>query len=279
MRQSRFEPTLGDETIRLTERDIAVLKTFDHYRLLPFNWLHALIGGPYVGLRSRCTKLVAAGYLKRKTFNGTRNIYETMTYYLTEKGTRTLLEMGHPQPDPYDRTHDNHQVLLDILDASIELGAKQSATELIKWDGIKQRKPDIADKPFKFQLGKTWLIPDGRPFVLKNNNGAILFLKELDRNTESAATIKNKIANYHKAEQDIKDRYGVKAVMLLWVTTTDIRKENILKWIGSSKWMLTQTIFDHTPLGKFHPVSTKHFHEPYERAGYKPFSLEKLEAI
>ena len=46
-----------------------------------------------------------AGYLDRFTFNGTRNINETMTYYRTERGTVPIPERlsdfsGYQRPEP-----------------------------------------------------------------------------------------------------------------------------------------------------------------------------------
>ena len=74
-----------------------------------------------------------AGYLDRFTFNGTRNINETMTYYRTERGTRFLSQSGYPIfRGTKDQSH--HQALLDISTASIELGVKAHPhVELLKW--------------------------------------------------------------------------------------------------------------------------------------------------
>ena len=238
-RNSRFVRTPLAVALRANPRLIAILRVFDDHRLLPANWIHALVGGDRIGLNRRLTQLYREGLLNRETLLGPKNVYETMTYSRTEKGDRFLNEKGF-EGLPHDGTHDAHQVLLDILSASIELGARNSSIELHKWKEIRDhpKTPKLPNHPFRFQVGtnpnneKTiFLVPDGRPFFLKGQEGSILFVKELDRNTEPATTILTKLKNYQKAEDAIKARYGFKAMMLLFVTTDKTRQENILGWI------------------------------------------------
>ena len=292
VRRSRSDLTIDDEVdIRGNPRALGTLRLFDNYRLLPFNWMHALVPlGSYAGHQAQCTRMVRAGLLRRFTFNGTKNTSETMTYWRTERGDRFLHARGF-EGLPHDGTHDAHQVLTDLSDAQIELGARLSDVQVIKWQDI-LRLPNFPmqpDHPFRFPVGthpisrKTMhLVPDGRPFILKRGERSALFLKELDRNNENPLVIKNKIRNYITCMEEIKRRYGRKAVMVLFVTTDPVRLANLVRWTlevvgGPSQVFLFGFIDDHVKHTRSTaPVTTQLFDQPLLRAGHPPYLLKTL---
>jgi hypothetical protein len=286
MRRSRHvKPTTKpDFDIRATSRSLETLRLFDRYRLLPLNWMHALAGGgSYDGFRHLCTRMWMAGLLERRTLNGTHNNNETQSYSRTEAGDRYLYQKGY-EPLPHDSHHDVHQSLVDISEAHIELGARGSAIEYHSWLDIyaHPKTPPLPPKPFRFAHGDSYTIPDGRPFYLKDRRGSILFVRELDRNTEAPGTIKFKLRNYRQIEDRIKQRYGFRSLMLLFITTNATREENILAWIAEEfpdgcKWILVSSLDDHIKHYRTTvPVTTHLFDTPYRRAGHRPFSLQTL---
>lgn len=289
MRRSRhLKPdSKPDFDLRANARSLATLQLFDRYRILPLNWMHALADdGNYAGYRDLCTRLWRAGLLERKTLNGQRNNNETQSYKRTEAGCRYLHGKGFDALH-HDTQGDVHQSLVDLAEAHIELGARAHGVEYHPWLDIRDHPltPPLPDRPFRFHVNDTILVPDGRPFYLKTASGSLLFLRELDRNTEVQSTIEVKLRHYRLLHEKIQQRYGFKHAMLLFITTNKTREQNILKWIaaafdGSCKWILTQTIDDHIKQCRSTvPVTTHLFDAPYSRAGCRPFSLKTLGEI
>jgi hypothetical protein len=276
--------TKPDLDIHPTGRCLATLQLFDRYRLLPLNWMHALAGdGSYVGYRNLCTRMTLAKLLERRTLNGRRNNNETQTYSRTRPGDRYLHERGF-EALPHDSHHDTHQALVDIVEAQIELGSRAAGIEYHPWIDIRDhpKTPRLPEKPFRFDVNDTYQVPDGRPFYLKTARGSMLFLREVDRSTEAPDTIRVKLRNYRQLKDHIQSRYGFRRMMLLFITTNDTRKENILRLIGEefvdgSQWILVATMTDHVKeCLTTAPVTTHLFTEPYLRAGFRPFLLHTL---
>jgi hypothetical protein len=286
MRRSRhFVPdTNPDLDIYPTGRCLTTLRLFDRYRILPLNWMHALVGaGSYVGYRNLCTRMTLAKLLERRTLNGRRNNNETQTYSRSTAGDTYLHERGF-EALPHDSHHDAHQALVDLAEAQIELGARAAGIEYHPWVDIRDhpKTPRLPDKPFRFDVNDTYQIPDGRPFYLKNERGSMLFLREIDRNTEAPDTIRIKLRNYRQLQDRIQSRYGFRRMMLLFITTNDTRKDNILRLVAEEfdegcQWILIATMTDHVKeCLTTTPVATHLFAEPYLRAGYRPFFLHTL---
>src|SRR2546423_461770 len=179
MRRSRHvvPDTKPDLDVHPTGRCLGTLRLFDRYRILPLNWMHALVGeGSYVGYRNLCTRMTLAKLLERRTLNGRRNNNETQTYSRSKAGDKYLHERGF-EALPHDSHHDAHQALVDLAEAQIELGARAAGIEYHPWIDIRDhpKTPRLPDKPFRFDVEDTYQIPDGRPFYLKNTRGAMLF--------------------------------------------------------------------------------------------------------
>lgn len=301
LRRSRSDLTVDkDVEIRGNDRAVNTLRLFDSYRLLPFNWLHELVpdSGHYVGHRDLCTRMVCAGLLGRMTFDGRKNTNETMTYWRTDAGDRFLHDKGY-EGLPHDGTHDAHQVLTDLIDAQMQLGARGTDTRFLNWQEIIRQPafPPQGPQPFRFPIGtnpiskKTMhLVPDGRPFIISvpqpdGTNRSALFLKELDRNNEEPQTIKGKIRNYLMCMDEIKKRYGRKQVMVLFVTTNLTRLQNIIRWTlevnsGPSQVFLFGFMEDHVKTQRTTaPVSAHLFNQPLERAGNRRYLLQTLSEI
>lgn len=290
MRTSRYAPRLHHDLI-LEPRDLEILKLFRTYRLLPTNIIVDLIGGNYGVIQRRLKmlaagvyslktdKLIMSGLLERFNFNGSTNVNAVMVYSLSDRGDQKLTEIGFPAFDLYDRSHNSHQALLDLLDVGIELGVRGTALRLIRWPEIvaHPRTPKMPPKPFRFD----GLVPDGRPFVLANAERSILFLKELDRSSEGHKQLLAKLELYKKHERDIKERYGVNQLMLLIVTTNEARRKNILDDIKrvypkGCEWMLTHVLDDYTIFGRKPATPTHLIEQSWQRANKPDFSLMTL---
>jgi hypothetical protein len=287
MRQSRHTrpSTSPDLKVNGTKRAKATVGLFDRYRILPLNYMKALADpeGSYQGYSNSATALFRAGLLDRRSLNGFKNNYETLSYWRTEAGCTWLHGKGH-EATYFTPIHDTHQSLVDLSEAQIELGARNSSIEYHSWLDIKSHPntPPLPNKPLRFEHGSTHTTPDGRPFYLKGQNGSILFLREIDRNTEAPLTIITKLKHYEALEDQMKKRYGFKAMMLLFITTDETRRKNILKWIKEvfpqgCKWILVNAMEDHVKECRTTvPLTTHLFDTPYQRAGHPDFSLKTL---
>lgn len=274
-RKPRTKPDLD---IRATSRSVAILQLFDHYRNLPLNWMHALVDpdGSYAGFRNLCGRMVDAGLLERRTFNGHGNNNETQTYSRTDPGKTFLRRKGYQPYSDYNTSQDDEQVLIDLVDAQIQLGAKKYGVEVHHWPDIVEQQPMMPSDPFGFPE----LIPDGIPFYLKIAGGSALFLKEVIRENKTPKVLKHKIDQYRKLEEAIKRRYGFNRFFVLFITTRMKDRDNLLKWIGQSKWMLVSYMQDPIKaLLTTIPVTTALFDDPWQRAGYIPFSLTTLSPV
>lgn len=297
IRRSRSDLTVDpDVEIRGNARAINTLRLFDNYRLLPFNWMHALVpdAGHYTGHRDLCTRMVCAGLLGRMTFDGRKKTHETMTYWRTARGDKFLHDKGF-EGLPHDGTHDAHQVLVDQIDAQMHIGARGTTARFLNWQDIIREDafPPQPEHPFRFPIGthplskKTMhLVPDGRPFIVSVPRGdkreSALFLKELDRNNENPQVIKNKVRNYLACIDTIKERYRRQQVMILFVTTDPTRLHNLMRWTaevngGPSKLFLFGFMEDHVKLCRTTaPVVTHLFDQPVLRAGHSPYLIKTL---
>jgi hypothetical protein len=288
---SRWTTEPSGKCLKRTENDLRYLRLFnrvDGYKLLPRNWITAFVPDLHPNyVRTRIAELCREPfcYLARKTFNG-RNINEMFTYYLTERGDRLVGDDG-----TVSTKQDAEQVLIDLVDASIELGIRTDpSVELLKWGAILKHAntPDrlkTSTDPFTLHLPREKIRPDGRPFVIrKMGKGAVAFFKEVDRATEPLTSrrdrehIKHKFDQYRAAwsSKIYKTQYGFPAAMVLFVTTSPGRMENMMALLGPCPYIAFKTIEDFTVLGLTPPITTKFFDEPWKRAGHPDFALTEL---
>lgn len=291
-RHIRVNSRPNADYVPVTPLRLDTLLAFNRYRILPANWLQAVVGCKSYGYFSnQLTYLWENGLLDRRTLNGKYNNHETMNYTRTEAGAKFLTDRGHAAEFdilPNASQHDYHQVLSDMAEAQFEIATKNTTIEYNSWLDIvsnSHRPLSLPDQPFKFLHGTTYTVPDGRPFYLKNleKGHSVLFLKELDRSTEQPATVIQKIKNYAAIQHHILRRYRFRDVMVLFTTTNAKREENILKWIESvfpdgCSWMATNLIEDHIRLGKSTaPVTTSLFTQPWKMPHGHTFDMRDLE--
>lgn len=314
IRQDRFDLTDDGREFRRRARDFTILGRFDDYVVLPRNWLYAFRGmGHKTPFQDRLTRLCRKGLLGRFTHNGTRNRNEIMTYYRTEAGDAFMRRHGlrsYPRNPTNER---EEQALIDIFDASIELGTFENpSVKMLKFRDLYDHPNTPArlrsvTNPFTIYLDASEpldptsaekkgrrVTPDGRPFGIKVGNKSALFLKEVTReNTNHDAHAKKFLAykeiwqrnrRYDGEDPLYTQMYGDKAAMLIYlirggpVMIRNVKRlaEEIL---GPTTWLLFKDIFDHTVHGDVQPVTTRYLTEPYERIGHQPFSLLTLSEV
>lgn len=311
IRQDRFDLVDDGREFRRTERTFAILRRFDDYVVLPRNWLYAFPGmGHPVPFQGRLTRLCRKQLLGRFTHNGTRNWNEVMSYYRTEAGDKFMRRHNYPSYPRNPTNEREEQALIDIIDASIELGTFENpSVQMLKFPQLYDHPNtparlrsvtnpftiylDAQDPldPTKAEKKSRRVTPDGRPFGIKVGNKSVLFLKEVTReNTNHDAHAKKFLAykeiwqrnrRYEGEDPLYTQMYGDKAAMLLYVIRGGpVMMRNVQhlaeKILGPTSWLLFKDIFDHTVHGDVQPVTTRFLTEPYERVGHKPFSLLTL---
>jgi hypothetical protein len=301
---------LSDEPSRkqllLQPRDIQILELLDpehRYAYLSRDWIIAFIGGSTEVLRHRLGQMSRKPYkwLHRPDQQRAYNVlYKQSIYMRGEGGDALLMNLGKLSRRSRRRSAQfRHELLLDFVDASIELGARRDPMmEYLDWSAIlahpktPQSLLENTD-PFKIQTQEQALVPDGRPFVLRHTQkGAIAFFKEVDCNNEQIAytpkkhnTLEHKFRRYKDmfGRKLYQFQYGFPAAMVLVVTTNQVHMQNMMRAaeraLGKPSWLLFKYTPDHDLLGKSIPVTTEFYDTPWERAGRPPFLLNTMEPV
>jgi hypothetical protein len=132
-----------------------------------------------------------------------------------------------------------------------------------------------------------YLVPDFfRGYVYDNGiaTGSMYFHGEADRANEPGTaeatrqTLANKIANYdHYFDDDgPKERYGVRNITVLWLTTTEARKRQLLKHLKQSKFPKRHAVMVFPDYKEFPPLTDIMVSQPWERAEGGPLDILKI---
>jgi hypothetical protein len=310
-RRSRFRfdgPDADDKALVITERDIAILKLLDpehRYTYLPSHWIHAFIGGEQLRLSKRLGRLSRAPhqllYRPAQRAHSLNANYKHDVYARADAGDRLLIErslLARRASRPTEAYA--HQVLNDLVDASIEIGVRADpALRLIGWKEIlaHPKLPDTtkqATHPFRISVAGTTLIPDGRPFVLERTlaDGAKRYLcvagKEIDRHTEplvpadlDRSGIARKLALYRDffSERIYHRHYGFPNAVVLIISTNARHLENIMaltrKLLGPCSFLLFRPVPDWAHARRFPPPNGDML-GIYHRVGHPPLNLATL---
>lgn len=301
-----FSDEPRETPLRETVNDALLLQVLDprsSFKLLPTNYLPAFM--PHLHPKHVTNR---AGLLARRPYNylgyvvfSGRNLNEVRYYFRTPAGDRFLMERGYLAGLRRPAARNRHQALVDLWKASLRLGVKTSTLTYRHWDDLVQRpkmpeRTKNSDHPFRLYLGDEYAVPDDAPFTLSNEKGGMLFLVEMDCNSEQITradeknTIEGKLQMYRdllKARVPHR-QYGVNpaadAVKLIIVTVTQGRREAIKRKIfdvfgGACPSILLGLIENHPKIGVTPPITTKQFTEPYQRAGLPDFSLAALSDV
>lgn len=247
-RRSRFDrkPPLKNGKRRgvlVTPRDIEqVFPLLARYRYLSSNWIHAFVGGDYQSLTKHLNLLYRHGYLNRpdQQRKNANAYYRHVIYELDQKGADILRSRGIDLTLKDYRTHFDHKYLECLVEASVEIGARESGLSLIRWPEIVSSpqfpKRDSKD-PMTIPVGERTVRPDGA-FVIGYPDGFRFIVYEADCDTESgdsdyANSIRSKIENYLAV---IKDKlyatyYGSSTFTVLFVTINERRANEIVRLV------------------------------------------------
>lgn len=271
--------------ITLSDRDRRIFQTLDPqygFVYLPSNWLSALLGVKHGAVVHRYGELSRAphDYLLRPPFQGF-NLNKHDTYSLRSK-------------KPHPREQAPHQLLIDMITASIHIGIRANPSLSIStWRDILSSDPlpastRLSDNPFHIPLNGSKLVPDGRPLIIHTPKTSRAYLMEIDRSNmpinprdDTRSSIKRKLTAYKQFMQTriYESHFGFDNCLILFITTSEPHMDSIMKYvesdIGSCSWLLFTHISD-WHLDRYYPKPSGFMlTRPYLRVGYPPLRLDE----
>jgi hypothetical protein len=291
---------------RLSEDDFAILKLLGRYRYLPSDYLASLTGRSLPALQARLEVLCRKpnNYINRphqQRANANANT-RRMIYELDDRGAEELRWRGLPCSRKKYLRNFAHELMACMIAASFEIGAKSSyAIRLIGWhELIESPQMPSATKqlanPQDLSIERDGrlesLSSDWRPFVIERNlcskSFVFVFGFEADCGTEpidsadhQRTSIRNKFVAYLNAlDQDVPARhFGATTFLIPFITTTEARMRSMIDLLERlepgmyAKRFLFKHIPSFTSFEKPAPASGHILFDPWQRAGFEPFSL------
>jgi Replication-relaxation len=316
-RNSRWsrDPIIGragvEAAVRLTERDIEILKLLARFRYLPADCIHAFIGGNEKALSHRLNLLSRKPnlYLARphqQRQNADANC-RPLIYELDERGSRLLREHGFPLFPKRHHRNFAHELMVSQIMASIGLGVRDDPNvRLITWSEIlasdktpRTTREDASPASIpvsyslRFERRTDTITADARPFGLErmiSGKPSYLFFPgiEADCGTEPVdasdpgrSSIAKKFAAYTAiAEQGIyRSHFGFPNFFVPFITTSSARLASMMQLLErqtggrGSKILLFKTSPSFTSP---EPSSAPGGHMltiPWQRVGFPPLYL------
>jgi hypothetical protein len=276
------------------------------YRYLPCDYLAALTGRSLSALQARLEILYRKpnAYINRPHqqranagANTTRLVYE-----LDDNGADELRVRGVAYSRKKYLRNFAHELMACTITASFQIGANCDDTlRIIAWPQLinSPQMPESTKRlanpqalPFERDGEVESLISDWRPFVVQRDcaskSYAFVFGVEADCGTEpldsadaERTSIRNKFLAYLSAlDRDAPRRhFGATTFLIPFVTTTRVRMHSMMELLqrlqpgALGKRFLFKHIPAFTSFEKPAPASGHMLLEPWQRAGFEPFSF------
>ncbi len=239
-RLPRYRRAQRQVNFALTERDLNILRIVESYRLMASPHVLALTHGSNQGILRRLQKLFHRGYLDRLTpqrIEGGGSV--NMTYAVTNKGFRELQKEGliqeATQTDWNAKNRSlqdlsiNHRLLISHIRAVIETACRRDdGLKLLFWREGREIY-DAIEVALEGSYRRVPVAPDAF-FGIQDTKGRMYFFLEADRGTMTLKRFTLKLkgyAAYWRAKRH-EDRFGIRYFRVLSVTTSAIRKANLV---------------------------------------------------
>ncbi|MEK7994742.1 MAG: replication-relaxation family protein [Planctomycetota bacterium] len=309
------EPSLKKgkpRSVRITPRDIEVLKLLHRYRYLQSDDICAFVGGSAQQARKRLNFLSRKPltYINRphqQRENANAN-YAPLVYELDSAGSTVLRELGFSiRPKVYHRNF-VHELMVNRIMASLDLGIRASkSASLITWAEIlaadhtpKKLKEVDAPTHIPYQQKvkggseSATIAADGLPFGIQQDGKYYFFPGiEADCGTEPITTgdadrssIVKKLTAYRyiMESKTYETHFGFPNLFVPFLFPTIARMESAMAlWDRMTvdapalrRFVLFKTFPTLTSFGKQAPATGHVFTEPFRRVGLAPYSLVQL---
>jgi hypothetical protein len=285
----------------LTELDWKVLDAFRRYRLLSADYLAALVDSSpkYMTTLIQVLKSEPQCYIKlceEQASNPRYYLHTPLYYELDAPGITQLQERGFTLPSRKPVKNFVHQVMVDQIMASFQIGAVDGVTLIPREEVLSNPKTPEATRALKHPEaiplpGKAtrYYRPDGSLFVLKNDHFHFIPGIEADCGTEPIQTYDYDRSSISAKfddiitilDNDIHHRhFGASSFFVPFFTTTQRRMKSMMDlWEQKTAH---RPSYRKSVLFKTHPIFTSAdkgrptghaITEPYQRVGYPPFSF------
>lgn len=229
--------------MRLTKRDIAIIKAVYDYRVLRGDQIQALFFGSQSTASYRLSRLYQYGFLERHFLPTLGGLANSPTLYTLDKaGMGILRRTCGFGPQDFSRNLARKELsplfldhILDInsFRVSVNLAAKKNEYVIDRWidDGaLKADYERVKIRTIRGRSKNVSLIPDGY-FTLKVPKGKTNFFLELDRGTMTNQRFQEKILAYQAyiSSGQYQRRYQTKSLRVLTVTVGKKRLINLKK--------------------------------------------------
>lgn len=256
--------------MRLTPRDLEVLKAVYEYRVMTHAQLTRLIFGenhPSVATK-RLYALYHNGYLERVFLPVRGGVAVSPTVYLLDqKGARELALCTDYLDFHWSKDHLkvgtlflSHSLAISEFRLKITLACRAANIPIWEWCGEGQLKKNYDKVSISTSSGNIRvvpIIPDGY-FVLQTPQGKRHFALELDRGTMDWKRFRAKIEGYmvYSESGAYNKRYGTNSLRVLTVTESERRLKNLAAltkrtggmsrfWFASLDNLTPQNILSH----------------------------------
>lgn len=223
--------------MRLTERDLEILKAAAEYRVLRQDHIQKLFFGSKSTAQYRLSHLYQHGFLNRH-FLPVYAGWSPTLYTLDRRGVATLKnECGIDHVLTWDSQNGHeflaHTLAINDFRVAVTLASREAGYHVKQWlteTHLKAHYDRVSVTDHKGRKQSVSLIPDSY-FTLETPKGKASFFLEMDMGTMTISRFQTKIAAYLAYVQTglYQERYGTKSLRVLTVTTSGVRAENLLR--------------------------------------------------
>ncbi|NOG49598.1 MAG: replication-relaxation family protein [Chloroflexi bacterium] len=221
--------------MRLTERDVDILKAVAEYRILRQDHIQQLFFGSKSTAQYRLSHLYQHGFLNRH-FLPVYAGWSPTLYTLDKRGVALLkAACGIDRVNLWDAENGHeflsHTLAINNFRVAVTVACRQAGYTLAQWIGEASLKADYDRVTITAPNGKKQsvsLIPDSY-FTIETPKGRASFFLEMDMGTMTLGRFQNKIRAYlaYLESKAYQQRYQTRSLRVLTVTTSAARSANL----------------------------------------------------
>jgi hypothetical protein len=221
--------------MRLTERDVDILKAVAEYRILRQDHIQQLFFGSKSTAQYRLSHLYQHGFLNRH-FLPVYAGWSPTLYTLDKRGVALLKAVcGIDRVNLWDSDNGHefltHTLAIHDFRVAVTVACRQAGYTLAQWIGEASLKADYDRVTITDPNGKKQsvsLIPDSY-FTIETPKGRASFFLEMDMGTMTLGRFQSKIRAYlaYLESKAYQQRYQTRSLRVLTVTTSSTRCANL----------------------------------------------------
>jgi hypothetical protein len=228
-------------SMRLTERDVAILRAVHDFRVLRGDQLQALFFNSQSTASYRLSRLYQHGFVERHFLPTLGGLASSPTLYTLGKwGVDVLRQVLDCGPGGLRRRLGSkelspmfleHMLAINDMRVAVTVAARQNGYTLETWLDDAHLKAAYDRVRITTTSGRkrdASLIPDGY-FAIRVSQGRACFFLEVDRGTMTVGRFQDKIRSYmaYIASGQYERRYGTRSLRVLTITSGPNRLANL----------------------------------------------------